>query len=83
VLKVPPECPFGIGIVPSLAATGGGPVLYFACENPAALAEKVVAAGGLMRFGPQKLFGYGEIYKLEYPCGVRWGLYRKGPGSAR
>lgn len=77
VLAVPDDCPFGIGIVPSPAAGGVGPILYYACDDPAGMAQKVVAAGGLMRFGPTKLFGYGEIYQLEDPSGVRWGLYKK------
>ena len=66
VLKVPRDCPFGIGIVPSPSAAtgGGGPILYFACENPEEVAQRVVAAGGLMRFGPAKLFGYGEIFQV-------------------
>jgi predicted enzyme related to lactoylglutathione lyase len=77
---VPPDCPFGIAIVPApkgVTVGAVGPILYFACEDPQELAARIVKAGGLMRFGPSKLFGYGEIWQLEDPSGIRWGLYRK------
>ena len=83
MLSVPRDCPFGIGIVPGKPAAGAGPILYFACENPEELALRIVKAGGLMRFGPAKLFGYGEIWQLEDPSGIRWGLYRKASLSQR
>lgn len=77
VLNVPQDCPCGIAIVPGAKGGGGGPILYFACDDPENLALAIVSAGGLMRFGPTKLFGYGEIWQLEDPNGIRWGLYRK------
>lgn len=83
VLAVPDGCPFGIALVPGRSLEGrvGGAVLYFAVEDPEAVVERVMAAGGRKRLGPSKLFGYGVIHQVEDPDGTRWGLYAAIPAK--
>lgn len=80
VLDVPQECPYGISLVPgrhSKAADKGRIVLYFESKDPKALVDRALENGGTLRFGPKKLRGYGEIYQIVDPNGIRFGLFRK------
>ncbi len=80
VLQVPDGCPFGIALTPRRpdgAASPGNVVLYFAVEDPEAVAKAVEKAGGRKCFGPMPLMGYGAIYQVEDPQGTRFGLYLK------
>ena len=82
VLSVPEECPYGISLVSGRHGTElqkGRIILYFPSENPNLLMEKAIEHGGKPRFGPKKLQGYGIIYQVEDPDGVRWGLFQRPP----
>jgi predicted enzyme related to lactoylglutathione lyase len=82
VLAVPEGTPFGLALVPNAkpdprAGHTAGVTLYFACDDPEAIVARAEAAGGGKRFGPLRLFGYGQIYQVEDPDGTRFGLYKK------
>lgn len=78
VLQVPKECPYGIALVPRRSSEArDGAVLYFATQDPEAMCAEAVAHGGVKRFGPVALPGYGTIYQFEDPEGIRWGLFRR------
>jgi predicted enzyme related to lactoylglutathione lyase len=78
VLDVPKECGFGISIIPAgTLGRSNGVVLYFSVSAEQ-IADIVAAAkthGGKVLFGPKSAQGYGEIYQIEDPNGVRWGLF--------
>lgn len=79
VIDVPETCPYGISIV---AQAQGEPraqpvVLYFAVENVEEVIEKVKKNRGQVRFGPKKLPGYGTIYQIATPDGLRFGIFEK------
>lgn len=79
VLAVPDACSFGIALVPGREkeAKTSGVVLYFAVDDPELVASAAQAFGGRRRFGPVKLFGYGQVWQVEDPDGTRFGLYAK------
>jgi predicted enzyme related to lactoylglutathione lyase len=81
VLDVPRDNPFGLSLIPSRASAegrgGSKVVLYFGVDDPAAVVARVEAAGGRKRLGPMALAGYGEVWQVEDPEGVTWGLYRQ------
>ena len=80
ILQVPEECPFGISLVTGrhdASVQKGRIVLYFAVDDPKSVADRGGMYGGRLRFGPKKLAGYGTIYQLEDPAGIRWGLFKK------
>ncbi len=82
VLEVPSSCSFGISLVSSPhqrgPQTGSSLTLYFAHEDPEQILAKAGRWGGKVRFGPKKLPGYGHIYQIEDPNGVRFGLFKQG-----
>lgn len=80
VLEVPPECTFGISLIPSLAfgATNSRLVLYFSVSTEAAIKDIMARAkqwGGSAVFGPKRVPGRGMIYQVADPDGQRFGLY--------
>lgn len=79
ILEVPRECPWGISLVPSLAAgkSGSQMLLYFQVEDAARIAELAVIHGGTKKFGPTKLPAYGDIWQVADPDGNRFGLFEK------
>jgi predicted enzyme related to lactoylglutathione lyase len=80
VLEVPPECGWGISLVPTRTKpnTATPPVvLYFKVENAAAIAQKAEASGGRKLFGPTSLPAYGQIWQVTDPDGHRYGLFEK------
>lgn len=79
VIDVPESCPYGISIVgQGQAVVRAQPmVLYFAVENVEDVIEKTKKNGGQVRFGPKKLPGYGTIYQIASPDGVRFGIFEK------
>jgi predicted enzyme related to lactoylglutathione lyase len=79
VLDVPPDCPFGISIVPSLGgrSSSGQIILYFEVQDAAKIADKAAAFGGTKKFGPTRLPAYGNIWQITDPDGHRFGLFEK------
>lgn len=82
VIDVPESCPYGIALVPRRGEPGrAGLTAYIRVEDPVAVCQAVVDAGGTKRFGPMQLPGYGTIFQVEDPDGNRWGLFAAKPGS--
>jgi predicted enzyme related to lactoylglutathione lyase len=83
VLNVPKDNRFGLSLIPS--RTGNAPstgsaskvVIYFAVGDPEVVVRRAESAGGRKRLGPMQLSGYGEVWQVEDPEGVCWGLYRQ------
>jgi len=82
VLTVPNDCSFGISIVgykqhekhPAVS----GVVPYFVMDHDIEiLLPKVEAQGGKLIWGPRSVPGYGQLYLIEDPGGIRVGLYAK------
>ena len=85
VLSVPEGSGFGIALVPGrkdAEDASAGPVLYWECEDPQAVAQRAVHHGGTKRFGPHRMPGYGEIWQITDPDGNRIGLFIPGPSGA-
>lgn len=81
VLDVPPECPWGISLVPTLGVIkpSGQIVLYFQVERAGEIADLAEQFGGSKKFGPTKLPAYGNIWHICDPDGHRFGLFEKQP----
>ena len=82
VLSVPDDCSFGISIVghrpQEKHAAVTGVVPYFAMGHDIdMLLAKVEAQGGKLIWGPRPVPGYGQVYLVEDPGGIRVGLYAK------
>lgn len=77
VLSVPANSPFGISLISRKESkpAHNNIVIYFAVESPAKIAEAAEKFGGKKRFGPKKIGGYGTIFQIEDPDGIRWGLF--------
>lgn len=80
VIDVPESCPYGMSLVPQ----GQGEVkaqsivLYFSVDDIEEVIAKTKKNGGQVRFGPKKLPGYGTIYQIATPDGLRFGIFKKG-----
>src|SRR6478735_5157879 len=82
VLQVPDDCNFGISIVAHLPQDdhpfSTGVVPYFAIDDPVqSFLEKVEQYGGKLVWGPRPMPGYGQLYCIEDPGGIRIGIYPK------
>lgn len=82
ILEVGDECPFGISLLSGESQnhhTGHSIVLYLRTDNPEEIVKLAQEYGGRIHFGPKRLHGYGTIYQIEDPNGVRWGLFQGQP----
>jgi predicted enzyme related to lactoylglutathione lyase len=80
VLAVPEDCSFGISIVGHLPQEhhpySSGVVPYFAVDGDMShILERVEKLGGKQVWGPRPVPGYGQVYCVEDPGGIRIGLY--------
>ncbi len=88
VLDVPPDCPFGIALVPRTATNrslenpltlvpSGGLKAIFATDDPEAIVEKCRMLEGCRAIGPRTHPGYGLVWDITDPDGLSWGLFKK------
>lgn len=79
IIDVPEECPYGISVVAqSQSETRAQPiVLYFAVHEIEKVIDRAKKNGAQIRFGPKKLPGYGTIYQINAPDGLRFGIFEK------
>jgi predicted enzyme related to lactoylglutathione lyase len=87
VLDVPDDCSFGISIVGHLPQEhhpySSGVVPYFAVEGDmSCILERVEQHGGKQVWGPRPVPGYGQVYCVEDPGGIRIGLYAREEKAA-
>lgn len=88
VLAVPDDCSFGISIV-GHGADGSpaslpprGVIPYFAVDQDLTeILEKAEKLGGKQLWGPRPIPGYGQLYCLEDPGGIRIGVYARDEKS--
>jgi predicted enzyme related to lactoylglutathione lyase len=88
VLEVPPECPFGIALVPrdatanpppslSPSAPPGGLKAIFAVDDPIPIVDQCRGWEGCQVTGPRTHPGYGLVWNITDPDGLTWGLFQR------
>jgi predicted enzyme related to lactoylglutathione lyase len=78
VVEVEPESKFGIALVSGVAPTsnrGAMPSIYFKCNSPEALKERVIKSGGSIVPASRSMPGGGIVFTVVDPDGNRIGFY--------
>ena len=81
VIEVPADCPFGIALVPkSPNSMANAPVnslrAVFSVDQPEPVLKRCAEKGG-QASGPIRYPGYGQMWEIQDPDGIIWGLFKK------
>jgi predicted enzyme related to lactoylglutathione lyase len=92
VMDVPPDCPFGIALIPKAleqkpisnplkAGTPWGLKAIFAIDDPESIVERCQGWKECQVTGPRTHPGYGLVWDITDPDGLTWGLFKRTASS--
>ena len=72
------DATYGISLVPAKSKGSPSPsTIYFVVQDPDNAYEKVEVWGGKKILGPEKVTGYGVVFKFADPNGQKIGLFSR------